>query len=106
MEGKHLSTVKNMLNRRLCIGVTDGRTFVGRFHCMDKQGNILLHDSVEYRKEKAPSETESVRSILSPKDRSVLLEQRRLGLTLIPVETQTLVFVECHDGEELSTLKI
>ncbi|KAF8656686.1 hypothetical protein HU200_060553 [Digitaria exilis] len=33
----------------MLIGVNDGRYFLRLFHCIDKQGNIILPDAVEYR---------------------------------------------------------
>ena len=41
--------VRKLLFRWMLVGIRDGRFFLGTFHCMDKQGNIILQDAVEYR---------------------------------------------------------
>ncbi|XP_066372844.1 uncharacterized protein [Miscanthus floridulus] len=61
---------RKLLFRRMLIGVNDGRYFHGLFHCIDKHGNIILQDAVEYR---------SAARHCSPPT-----EQRCLGLILIP----------------------
>ncbi|MCL7041143.1 hypothetical protein MKW94_007151, partial [Papaver nudicaule] len=50
-------------------GINDGRFFYGAFHCIDKQGNIILQDAVEYHSIEAPHH---------------LLWSNGLGLILIP----------------------
>ncbi|KAL5977386.1 hypothetical protein ACLOJK_021732 [Asimina triloba] len=64
------SRIRKLLFRKMLVGVNDGRFFLGGFHCMDKQGNIILQDAVEYRSTRKSSP--------SP------MEQRCLGLILIP----------------------
>lgn len=43
-----VESVRRLLHRRLKVGVSDGRVFVGRFHCLDKQGNLILFDTHEF----------------------------------------------------------
>ncbi|GJM95956.1 hypothetical protein PR202_ga12752 [Eleusine coracana subsp. coracana] len=50
-----VAKLRKLLFRRMLIGVKDGRYFLGLFHCIDKQGNIILQDAVEYRSARASS---------------------------------------------------
>ncbi|CAN6477295.1 unnamed protein product [Victoria cruziana] len=87
-----VNIVRKLLFRRLLVGVKDGRFFVGSFHCLDKQGNLILQDTVEYR---------SVhRSSPSP------MEQRCLGLVLIPFSCRTSCHVDLSLDEQLSMLSL
>ncbi|KAJ4825313.1 hypothetical protein Tsubulata_014152 [Turnera subulata] len=73
-----IARVRKLLFRRMLVGIKDGRFFLGTFHCIDKQGNIILQDTVEYRSTR--------RSSPSP------MEQRCLGIILIPSSCRT----SCH----------
>ncbi|XP_057997164.1 uncharacterized protein LOC110646565 isoform X2 [Hevea brasiliensis] len=86
-----VSRVKKLLFRKMLVGIKDGRFFLGTFHCIDKQGNIILQDAVEYRSTR--------RSSPSP------MEQRCLGLILIPSSCRTSCHVDCSIEEQLSLLK-
>jgi small nuclear ribonucleoprotein (snRNP)-like protein len=44
-----------LLFRRMRVGVKDGRYFLGRFHCIDKQGNTILQDAGELWSARASS---------------------------------------------------
>lgn len=87
-----ISHVKKLLFRRLLVGVSDGRFFMGAFYCMDKQGNIILQDAVEYRSTR--------RSSPSP------MEQRGLGLILIPFSARISCHVDCSIDEQLALLSL
>eukprot|EP00262_Sarcandra_glabra_P011814 TRINITY_DN2911_c0_g6_i1.p1 TRINITY_DN2911_c0_g6~~TRINITY_DN2911_c0_g6_i1.p1 ORF type:complete len:125 (-),score=9.75 TRINITY_DN2911_c0_g6_i1:81-455(-) len=87
-----VSQVQKLLFRRMLIGVNDGRFFLGSFHCIDKQGNIILQDAVEYRS--------ISRSSPSP------MEQRCLGLILIPSSCRSSCHVDCSIEEQLSLLSL
>ncbi|KAL6344807.1 hypothetical protein AAG906_002713 [Vitis piasezkii] len=87
-----VTKVRMLLFRRMLVGVSDGRFFLGSFHCMDKQGNIILQDTVEYRSTR--------RSSPSP------MEQRCLGLILIPFSCRTSCHVDCSIEEQLSLLSL
>lgn len=82
---------RKLLNRRMRVGVTDGRTFFGKFHCLDKQGNIILSDTVEQ---------------MEGSSSSADAELRHLGLVLIPAIHQTSCHVECALHEQMSLLSI
>ncbi|XP_065877902.1 uncharacterized protein [Euphorbia lathyris] len=86
-----VSRVRKLLFRKMLIGIKDGRFFLGTFHCIDKQGNIILQDTIEYRSTR--------RSSPSP------MEQRCLGLILIPSSCRTSCHVDCSIEEQLSLLK-
>ncbi|KAK7386360.1 hypothetical protein VNO78_26545 [Psophocarpus tetragonolobus] len=79
-EGGPVSRVRKLVSGRMLVGIKDGRFFLGSFYCMDKQGNIILQDAVEYRS------THTRQSSTSP------MEQRCLGLILIPSSSRT----SCH----------
>lgn len=87
-----VSRVRKLLFRRMLVGIKDGRFFLGGFYCMDKQGNIILQDAVEYRSTR--------RSSPSP------MEQRCLGLILIPASCRASCHVDCSVEEQLSLLSL
>ncbi|TYJ13349.1 hypothetical protein E1A91_A10G046200v1 [Gossypium mustelinum] len=87
-----VTRVRKLLFRRMLVGIKDGRFFLGTFHCLDKQGNIVLQDTIEYRSTR--------RSSPSP------MEQRCLGLVLIPSSCQNSCHVDCSVEEQLSLLKV
>ncbi|XP_008777091.1 uncharacterized protein LOC103697088 [Phoenix dactylifera] len=87
-----VAQLRKMLFRRMLIGVNDGRFFLGLFHCIDKQGNIILQDAVEYRSTR--------RSLPSP------MEQRSLGLILIPSSCRSSCHVDCSIEEHMSLLSL
>ncbi|KAK9131531.1 hypothetical protein Sjap_012018 [Stephania japonica] len=91
-EKPNVSLVKKLLFRRMLVGVKDGRFFVGAFHCMDKQGNIILQDAVEYRSTR--------RSSPSP------MEHRSLGLILIPSSCRSSCHVDFSIEEQASLLSL
>ncbi|QHO52804.1 Small nuclear ribonucleoprotein [Arachis hypogaea] len=70
---------RKLLFRRMLVGIKDGRFFLG---------NIILQDAVEYRTTR--------RSSPSP------LEQRCLGLILIPPSCRATCHVDCSIDEQLS----
>eukprot|EP00257_Ricinus_communis_P016696 XP_015574946.1 uncharacterized protein LOC8262280 isoform X1 [Ricinus communis] len=87
-----VSRVRKLLFRKMLVGIKDGRFFLGTFHCIDKQGNIILQDAVEYRSTRRTSP--------SP------MEQRCLGLILIPASCRTTCHVDCSIEEQLSLFKL
>nr|XP_029116207.1 uncharacterized protein LOC114912677 [Elaeis guineensis] len=87
-----VAQLRKLLFRRMLIGVNDGRFFLGLFHCIDKQGNIILQEAVEYRSTR--------RSSPSP------MEQRSLGLILIPASCRSSCHVDCSIEEHMSLLSL
>lgn len=87
---------RKLLYRNLRVGVADGRVFVGKFHCLDKQGNIILYDAVEYRQI----------TKLSSSSASNCMEHRSLGLILISARVRTSCHVECSLDEQISLLTL
>ena len=86
---------RRLLYRRLKVGVEDRRVFVGKFHCLDKQGNIILYDTVEFRNVPGSGEVGAVP-----------VEQRGLGLVLIPARCRTSCHVECSLEEQMDLLNL
>ncbi|KAL6198151.1 hypothetical protein ACLB2K_027943 [Fragaria x ananassa] len=87
-----VTRVKKLIFRRMLVGIKDGRFFLGTFHCIDKQGNIILQDSVEYRSTRRSSTSQT--------------EQRCLGLILIPRSCRISCHVGCSVEEQLSLLSV
>ncbi|KAL1288896.1 hypothetical protein HN51_057354 [Arachis hypogaea] len=83
---------RKLLFRRMLVGIKDGRFFLGGFYCIDKQGNIILQDAVEYRTTRRSSPSS--------------LEQRCLGLILIPASCRATCHVDCSIDEQLSLLSL
>uniref|UniRef100_A0A7S0WLP1 Sm domain-containing protein n=1 Tax=Pyramimonas obovata TaxID=1411642 RepID=A0A7S0WLP1_9CHLO len=83
---------RQLLHRRMKVEITDGRVMIGNFHCLDKQGNLLLVNTVEQRIKKRPGSEEG-----EPE-----LEQRNLGLVLIPAEHRVAAHLELSpvEGED------
>ncbi|CAA7017718.1 unnamed protein product [Microthlaspi erraticum] len=87
-----IARVRKLLFRQMLVGIKDGRFFLGNFHCIDEQGNIILQDTVEYRsiRRSSPSPT----------------EQRCLGMILIPSSCRTSCHVDCSIEEQLSLIQL
>jgi len=50
-----VDAIKAFLHRTLRISITDGRVFLGTFSCTDKQLNIVLTNTEEFRPGAPPS---------------------------------------------------
>ncbi|KAI7908244.1 uncharacterized protein BX663DRAFT_464895 [Cokeromyces recurvatus] len=72
---ENIRKLKSYLNFKCRIKITDGRTFIGTFVCIDKQKNIILAHTEEFREN----------------------EKRLVGLVMIP--GNHLVKVETEDLE-------
>ena len=88
---------RRLLNREVRVGVEDGRVFVGKLHCLDKQQNIILYDTVEFRS--FPGEGR-----VGADGKSA--GQRSLGLVLFPVRCRTSCHVKCSLDEKLDFLRV
>lgn len=88
---------RKLLYRSMKVGVEDGRVFVGIFHCLDKQGNIILHSTVEYR---------DISSRNGGSGGPPVMEERPLGLVLIPARCRTSCFVQCSLDESMDLLSL
>jgi len=63
-QGREL--LRRLLNNKLAISLTDGRTLVGTFVCVDRDANIILGSASEYP------------------DSEVVGDGRILGLAMVP----------------------
>ncbi|KAF3961981.1 hypothetical protein CMV_013459 [Castanea mollissima] len=63
-----VARVRKLLFRRMLVGIRDGRFFLGTFHCIDKQGNIILQDAVEYRSTRRSSTSPMEQRSSTPTD--------------------------------------
>lgn len=89
---KYVAEAKKLIHRKMLVGIKDGRFFVGNFYCIDKQGNIILQDAIEYRSTR--------RTCPSPMD------HRGVGLILIPSSCRTSCHIDCSVEEQLSLLSL
>ena len=140
-----VEAAKKLLHRRLRVAVTDGRVFIGRLQCLDRQANLILYDVSEYKAKAADSDDRSITSSSSPLQddtiaiadngyagsssvlplgdpsstshtsgtlvsdsngqqplaSSQLVEQRRLGLALIPGVHCVSCEAECNAAEQM-----
>lgn len=71
----NIQKLASYLNFKARIKITDGRVFIGTFMCIDKQKNVILANTREYRED----------------------EERLVGLVMIPGEH--LVKMETEDLE-------
>ncbi|ORX88536.1 hypothetical protein K493DRAFT_236290 [Basidiobolus meristosporus CBS 931.73] len=81
---ENIRTLRSYLNLKARIKATDGRIFLGTFMCIDKDKNIILAQTDEYRG-------------VSPPPPVYLEEKRFVGLVMIP--GKHLVKVEIEDLE-------
>jgi len=77
-----IPALASTLGHRYRLGLTDGRTLVGRFTCLDRQGNLVLDHALEY----APG--------------TVAAEGREVGLVLVPQRHWAKVERELVAGEQ------
>ncbi|KAJ4757804.1 Small nuclear ribonucleoprotein [Rhynchospora pubera] len=84
--------LKKLLYKHMLIGVNDGRYFLGVFHCIDKKGNIILQEAVEYR--------------ITSRSAPGLADQRCLGLILIPAACRSSCHVDCSIEEKMSLMSL
>lgn len=77
----------------MLVGINDGRFFLGNFYCLDKQGNVILQDAVEFR---------SVRRGAA----AAPMEQRGLGLILVPRRCRTSCHVGCGVEDEMAKMSV
>lgn len=87
-----VTKLRRLLHQKMLIGVNDGRFFTGLLYCIDKQGNILLQDAVEYQN--------------INKSNSSPMDQRYLGLILIPFSCRISCYVDCSMDERISLLSL
>ncbi|KAI8064219.1 hypothetical protein BC940DRAFT_306461 [Gongronella butleri] len=72
-DANRINTLRSYLNFKARVHISDGRTFIGTFVCVDKQKNIILAQAEEFRQD----------------------EKRLVGLIMIP--GAHLVKVEVED---------
>eukprot|EP00238_Polyblepharides_amylifera_P011706 CAMPEP_0196584302 /NCGR_PEP_ID=MMETSP1081-20130531/46580_1 /TAXON_ID=36882 /ORGANISM="Pyramimonas amylifera, Strain CCMP720" /LENGTH=141 /DNA_ID=CAMNT_0041905461 /DNA_START=31 /DNA_END=456 /DNA_ORIENTATION=- len=82
---KLVQTMTELLNRRMKVEITDGRVMIGSFHCLDKQGNLLLANTTEHRTRQ--------------KGNASSVEKRNLGLVLVPIEHRVSAQLELSKKE-------
>ncbi|KMZ62910.1 hypothetical protein ZOSMA_43G00910 [Zostera marina] len=87
-----VAKLRRLLHRKLLIGANDGRFFTGLLYCIDKQGNILLQDAMEY--------------LNINNSKSSPMDQRYLGLILIPSSCRMSCYVDCSMEDRISLLSL
>ena len=78
---KALRCASALLNRRLRVFLTDGRVLLGSLKCIDRQGNLLLGNTMEVRRrERGDAEAARARGDA----RNAAWEERKVGLVVVP----------------------
>lgn len=106
-----LREARRLLHRTMRVRVLDGRLFVGTFHCLDKQGNIILRETLETRPRPRSEERRAGGGAPQPPDsppppRPRDPSERALGMVLIPAACRVSCEVECGVEETLMQLKL
>eukprot|EP00198_Chlamydomonas_reinhardtii_P013655 XP_001702992.1 predicted protein [Chlamydomonas reinhardtii] len=86
---KSIQDVRALLYRKFRVTLTSGRVLEGDFSCLDKQGNIILSNTLE-----------QLTTATGKK------EERHMGLVLVPVQQQQKVELQASLDEEMSMLKL
>ncbi|KAI9816063.1 MAG: hypothetical protein M1827_002055 [Pycnora praestabilis] len=98
--------IQSFLGKQLRISTTDTRVFSGEMKCTDKERNIILARTHEYRYPSAAAVNAAASSLLSPKDQGSLkvdMTSRFLGLVVVPGQYITKIEVEEYSARgELS----
>eukprot|EP00793_Prasinoderma_coloniale_P003177 PRCOL_00005812-RA len=89
-----VARVRALLGRRCRATLADGRALEGALHCADKQGNIILTDTVETRS--APEGSNAAETT----------QTRTLGMVLIPDKHRVGFEVEATDEERLEWMSL
>ncbi|GMH45589.1 hypothetical protein BSKO_13546 [Bryopsis sp. KO-2023] len=88
-ENELVERATKLLSHGLKVNIKDGRVLVGQFHCLDKQGNLILSNACEQVESSSSQEPE-----------------RYLGMVMIPPDMQTGCFVKASPDnvEELKQI--
>ncbi|KAK6436544.1 hypothetical protein LTR95_007262 [Oleoguttula sp. CCFEE 5521] len=92
-----VSYLSSFINRTLHIHIKDGRMFVGQMKCTDRDQNIILSMTHEYRQ---PSQAEIIKAAERheaaglPGNVKVDMRKRFIGLVVVPGEYITKIEAE------------
>ena len=98
-----IQKAEKLLSRRLRVGIKDGRNFSGKLYCLDKQGNLLLSEAVEYRS-RTPVNRPLPVPLRGEPANVPSLDSKYVGLILIPRKIRT--FCDISEEEIESTLNL
>ncbi|KAI9797694.1 MAG: hypothetical protein M1833_005355 [Piccolia ochrophora] len=104
----HILFLRSLLNRTLHVTTTDDRLFVGQLKCTDRDRNVILALTHEYRQPSATAIREAAalaaaRGEPAQGNVKVDMTKRFLGLVVVPGEHITKVEVEERVGVEEGT---
>mmetsp|Transcript_19694 Transcript_19694/g.27470 ORF Transcript_19694/g.27470 Transcript_19694/m.27470 type:complete len:145 (-) Transcript_19694:24-458(-) len=91
-----IRTLKHLLNKKIEVEITDGRTFTGKFYCVDKQQNLILGETLETQKK-----TIATKDHPEGKEK---MSQKHVGLVTIPGRHIVSVHLELPEGTTLQNL--
>ncbi|CCX15032.1 Similar to LSM domain-containing protein 1-A; acc. no. Q6GQ67 [Pyronema omphalodes CBS 100304] len=83
--------LQGYINRTLRVTTTDDRFFIGDLKCTDRDRNLILASTSEYR---SPSSFSSSSSSSSSSSQSPEIKDRHIGLVVIPGNVITKIEVE------------
>ncbi|KAI5858959.1 hypothetical protein BZA05DRAFT_314499, partial [Tricharina praecox] len=77
--------LQSHINGTLRVTTTDNRFFIGELKCTDRDRNLILHMTNEFRTPTAPTTTSASPSTVSGSSSSTAeLKSRYIGLVVIP----------------------
>ena len=84
-EREEMRTARALLNRRLRVFLTDGRILLGNLRCIDRQGNLLLANTMEVRRrEQAARAQAQAQAQAQLGVTNAGWEERKVGLVVVP----------------------
>lgn len=93
----NIAQLRGYLNHKARIAITDGRVFIGTFVCTDKQKNIILAHTTEYR---GGTALLTMGPLVTSHALFLFLDEHRIvGLVMIP--GKHLVKMEIEDLESV-----
>ena len=78
-EREEMRTARALLNRRLRVFLTDGRILLGNLRCIDRQGNLLLANTMEVRRREQAAQAQAQLGVTNAG-----WEERQVGLVVVP----------------------
>ena len=98
-----VTMARRLLHRRIRMRLVDGRILIGNFQCLDKQGNILLSNTVEIRKKNASSHGSGTKNSISTTETrgpvNAGWDERMVGLVVVPPHARKSCEVKATENE-------
>ncbi|KAI9865383.1 MAG: hypothetical protein M1813_002272 [Trichoglossum hirsutum] len=94
-----ISYLQSLLNRQLRVHTTDTRMFIGQLKCTDKDRNIILAGTHEYRHPPSSAVMAAVEQQAEDGMTRLNMSSRFVGLVVVPGAYITKIEVEEHPLE-------